>query len=232
MLEEYLDIMTTGLLNNKATVDKYIGDAIMAFWGAPRKIDNHAKLACNSALENLKSLKVLNNRWKERSWEEIDLRIGINTGDALVGNFGCSSRLDYTAIGDSVNLASRLENVNKVYGTKILVTKETKDQAGEDFTFIFLDKISVQGKEETTSIYELVDLSKNIKKADLLFLDLYSKGLKLYFSQNWEEAESYWQQCLQIRTNDLASKVMIERCLDLKNTYIENWDGTNKLTSK
>ena len=125
LLNDYLTEMTEIILNDQGLVDKYMGDAIMAFWGAPLDQPNHPEMACESSLEMIAKLKELQTKWKNEDKPIFDIGIGINSGDAIVGNMGSSQRFDYTAIGDNVNLASRMEGLNKIYGTNILITEYT-----------------------------------------------------------------------------------------------------------
>jgi adenylate cyclase len=153
--------MTSIILKNEGLVDKYMGDAIMAFWGAPLDQPNHAELACESSLEMMDKLKELQEKWKKEGIPSFDIGIGLNSGDAIVGNMGSSSRFDYTAMGDSVNLASRLENLNKKYGTNIIISENTYKIVKDKFNLRKLDVVKVKGKTKPIAIYEL--LSKKSK---------------------------------------------------------------------
>lgn len=158
LLNEYLTVMTNLVIAFRGTIDKYMGDAIMAFWGAPVKNDDHAYLACLTAVKQLEELKVLQDRWAASGWPVIDIGIGLNSGDAVVGNMGSSHRMDYTVMGDTINLGSRLEGTNKQYGTRIIISQSTYAQVKDRVYTRELDDIKVKGKNEPIRIYELIDI--------------------------------------------------------------------------
>ena len=160
-LNEYFSVMTRIIFDNKGTLDKFEGDAIMAFYNAPLSDKYHAVHACNTALQCRKVLTKLNQLWKEKGKPMLDFRVGINTGEVIVGNIGSKERFDYTVIGDSVNLASRLEGANKEYGTRILVSEDTYNLVKNYFIFREIGLFEVKGKEKPVKVYELVD--KKIK---------------------------------------------------------------------
>lgn len=157
-LNIYLQGMTDIVINTDGTLDKYIGDAIMAFWGAPIEMDDHPLKACKAAIEMMEALKVMNHRWEKEGKPVLDIGIGINTGDMVVGNMGSSSRMDYTLMGDNVNLGSRLEGTNKFYGTHIIISEFTYQYVKDDVIVRELDLIRVKGKALPVKIYELVDI--------------------------------------------------------------------------
>ena len=158
LLNDYLSTMTDVCLNYKGTIDKYIGDAIMAFWGAPIPYDDHAYLCCLSALEQIRALKILSKKWESESTPIIDIGIGINTGLMIVGNVGSVHRMDYTVMGDSVNLGSRIESLTKVYGVKIIISEFTYAHVKDKVIVRELDIIRVKGKLQPVTIYELMGL--------------------------------------------------------------------------
>lgn len=152
-MNQYLTRMSRIIMDNKGTVDKFIGDAIMAFWGAPKDDPDHAKRAVDTALAMNRELERLNREFVSQGLPEIRIRTGINTGMMSVGNFGSQDRFDYTVMGDNVNLASRLEGVNKTFGTSILVSQATKESAGDCFDFRYIDEVRVKGKKNLVRIY-------------------------------------------------------------------------------
>lgn len=156
LMNDYLSEMTKVILEHKGLVDKYIGDAIMAFWGAPIKIKNHAEVACEASLKIIEKLEEFNKKRGEEGLEEIKIGIGLNTGEAVVGNMGSYDRFNYTAMGDSINLGSRLEGLTKEFKVKIIISEETKKQAGNKFITRKLGKFKVKGKNKAVVIYELV----------------------------------------------------------------------------
>lgn len=158
LLNEYLSEMTDIIIHYKGTVDKYMGDAIMAFWGAPLPMEDHAYRACLAAKAQMNELKRLREAWRERNIPTIDIGIGLNSGDAVVGNMGSSHRMDYTTMGDTINLGSRLEGVNKIYGTHIIISETTYKMVKEKVYARELDLIRVKGKTQPVTIYELIDV--------------------------------------------------------------------------
>lgn len=154
-LIEYLSAMTDVVFRHQGLLDKYIGDAVMAFWGAPVAFPDHAARCCNAALDMLDALETLNRDWETRGLPRLDIGVGIHTGDPIVGNFGSVDRFDYTAIGDDVNLASRLEGMNKTYGTHILLSESTRAAIGDAFVTREVARIRVRGREQETTIHEL-----------------------------------------------------------------------------
>jgi adenylate cyclase len=158
LLNEYLSEMTELIIDYKGTIDKYMGDAIMAFWGAPIPNDDHAYYACVAALAQAKKLKELQERWSERNIPVLNIGIGINSGPAVVGNMGSSRRMDYTLMGDTVNLGSRLEGITKIYGVQICISEFTYERVKDRVYARELDLVRVKGKLEPVRIYELMGL--------------------------------------------------------------------------
>nr|HNH55725.1 adenylate/guanylate cyclase domain-containing protein [Leptospiraceae bacterium] len=166
LLNEYLSSMTEIIIETKGTIDKYMGDAIMAFWGAPVDLEDHAYYACIASLIQMDKLEKLQNSWKERNLPSIDIGIGLNTGYAVVGNMGSSQRMDYTCMGDTINLGSRLEGSNKTYGTNIIISEYTYERVKDRVYARELDLVQVKGKTHPVRIYELIGLvnDDDIKK--------------------------------------------------------------------
>ena len=219
LLNNYLTKMTEIVMKNKGTVDKFIGDAIMAIWNAPLDEKDHAILACKTAVEQIKELKELKSKLK------FEIGIGVNTGEAIVGNMGSEERFDYTAIGDNVNLASRVESLTKVYGVNIIVSETTYNKVKSEFKFRKLDRVKVKGKIIPIEIYELV-VNENKK-----FNEQYEKGLNCYFEGDFELAKREFEKALKIK-DDKASKLLIERCKVLLNKKPKEWDGAFELKEK
>jgi adenylate cyclase len=158
LLNEYLSVMTDTIIEFKGTIDKYMGDAIMAFWGAPVELEDHAYYACVASLIQLDQLRELQSSWKSRNLPSIDIGIGLNTGPAVVGNMGSSHRMDYTCMGDTINLGARLEGSNKMYATRIIMSEYTYERVKERVYSRELDLVKVKGKTLPVRIYELIGL--------------------------------------------------------------------------
>ncbi|MBI3398108.1 MAG: adenylate/guanylate cyclase domain-containing protein, partial [Deltaproteobacteria bacterium] len=225
ILNEYLSPMTRIVLEEKGTLDKYIGDAIMVICNAPIDLPEHPQKGCSIALRWIKELEKLNGGWKEKGYPSIGIGVGINTGDAVVGNMGADLRFDYTAIGDNVNLASRLEGMNKVYGTAIIVNESTQKLAQNDFLFRELDLVRVKGKEKPVAIYELIDfLPADTAKTELAssFLD----ALNSYKNRSFEEARVKFSAILNKFHEDGPAKLYVQRCTDyLTSPPSPDWNG-------
>ncbi len=232
LINEYLTEMTSIIIKDDGLVDKYMGDAIMAFWGAPLDQPDHPKMACSSSLEMLDKLEELKEKWKKEGLPSFDIRIGINSGEAIVGNMGSSSRFDYTAMGDNVNLASRMEGLNKIYGTNIIITENTYQKVKDKFESRRLDSVRVKGKKKPIFIFELISEKNKISKNQNDFIKFYENGLKLYFERKWEKAIKSFEDAIKI-IDDKASKIFIARCKDfIKNPPSKDWDGVYELEIK
>jgi len=234
LVNSYLTEMANIIMKNLGTVDKFIGDAIMAFWGAPLEDPDGGYNACVAALEMKRRLEALQTKWKKFGEVEIKQRVGINTGMSIVGNMGSESKFNYTAIGDAVNLASRLEGVNKQYGTDILLSEFTYQKIAKRILAREIDRVQVVGRTEPVRIYELMGLASG-KLSDNLknFLDLYRDGLIAYQERRWDEGIAYFEAAQSYMPNDPVSQLYIER-LKLYKLHPpgESWDGVFVLTSK
>ena len=220
LLNKFLTPMTQIILKNGGMLDKYIGDAIMAVFNAPVDIDRHADRACRSALEMVKALDGINTTFKDTYGVKLDIGIGINTGEAVVGNMGSDQRFDYTAIGDTVNLASRLEGLNKLYHTRIIISENTKRDLTEEFLTRTLDVVVVKGKKEPVRIYELMeDTEENRLKAKE-----FNEAIEEYFKGNFESAMVMFEE-LSIRFGDKTSAVFLKRCSELMANPPDDWKG-------
>jgi adenylate cyclase len=234
MLNEYLDEMTSIVLKHEGTLDKYEGDAIMAFWGAPIPQKDHALRTCLASLEMQKRLATLRLKWKKEGRPALEVRIGVNTGTMIVGNMGGRDRFDYTVIGDSVNLASRLEGANKQYGSNIMISDFTYQQVKSAVVVRELDLIQVKGKTEPVKVWELLgnadmQLTDNQRQS----LEIYHEGLKLYRSRNWQEAIAYFQQAKQLDPGCRVSEIYEQRAnLYQLNPPPADWTGVFVMTTK
>lgn len=221
LLNSYLDPMTKIVLKHRGMLDKYIGDAIMAVYNAPVELPEHAEQALLTALQMIKELKALNEKFKKTGFPQIDIGVGINTGEAVIGNMGTDMRFDYTAIGDTVNLASRLEGLNKFYGTRIIISESTFNALKQNKKFITreLDLIRVKGKKEPVKIYEVMENS-----AFEPAIKDFEKALDLYRNCRFKEALEIFSY-IKEKFNDKASSVYEERCRHyLENPPPSEWD--------
>lgn len=226
LLNDYLGPMTRIVLKHRGTLDKYIGDAIMAIYNAPLELDDHPAKACETALEMIAELKNVNSKFKEKGLPFVDIGIGINTGSAVIGNMGADMRFDYTAIGDTVNLASRLEGQNKYYGTHIILSESTAKNTGNKFAIREIDLLRVVGKEKASAVYELMpEPSETLKER-------FSKALALYRNREFQAAHEIFA-VLAEDSKDSVSCIYIERCRKyLESPPLSDWDGTYVTTKK
>jgi adenylate cyclase len=221
--------MTNILLRNKGTLDKYMGDGLMCFWGAPLELVDHAPLACTTAIEMRQELQLINQEWKAKHGISIDFRIGVNTGVVSVGNMGSDQVFSYTVMGDHVNLGSRLEGVNTVYGTNIVVSAATAAKAGNGFLYRPLDRVTVKGREDCVDILELVSFALEREPE---WVHAFRTGLKHYQSGEWSDAESAFGACLTLKPLDGPSQVFLKRIHAFRIAQPEDWAGVWKLSSK
>ncbi len=243
LMNEYLTAMTEVILENKGTLDKYIGDAIVAFYGAPVFVDSQEKKACETALQMQEKLEVLRKKWQsEDNWPSIVLsmqhRIGLNSGEMVTGNMGSNIRMNYTMMGDTVNLAARLESSAKQYGIYNFVGHRIYEKAKDDYVFRFLDFTRVKGKNIPVKVYELVNRKNMIKKKTLDLVNEFEIGMDLYFQQKWDKALEQFKKSEKMEDhfesrNTTPSAVFIKRCKLFKsNPPGEDWDGVWTMTSK
>ncbi len=226
ILSRYLEAMTGEILRNDGTVDKYIGDAIMAFWGAPREHADHPLAACRAALQNQTHLAALREEWCRAGLPPLEARIGLHTGSATVGNFGSPNRLDYTAIGDTVNIASRLESLNRIYGTSILISETTRLAVEGHLITRPIDKVAVKGRDQGTLIHELVGEVDSVSPDDLAWIGQFTAALEKYFAADWASARDQFEQVLKIKPGDAAARLLHDRCQSYLATPPANdWGG-------
>ena len=238
-LNQYLSDMTRLVFESQGTLDKYIGDAVMAFWGAPFEEEGHAAKGCVSALEMMKHVRAMQKKWAAEGKPHLDIGIGLNTGVASVGNMGSVLRYGYTALGDTVNLSSRLEGLNKDYGTHILVNETTYAAVqGEGFLFRELDLIRVKGKFQPVILYELIgregETSVYGDAQELRTrVDLFVQGRDLYRKRQWEPAQKTFQDILDKWPDDGPSRTYWKRCQEyLFEEPPSGWDGVFTMTHK
>lgn len=212
LLNDYLSAMTEIILEEQGTVDKFEGDAIMALWGAPLDQEDQAQRACRAALRQQARLAELNRRFADLNLPPLKMRIGLNTGEAIVGNLGSARRFDYTVIGDTVNLASRLEGLNKFYGTGIMASEATAAECGEAVAFRELDLVAVKGKEKPVRVFEVVALQEDLTAEAAARNQAFAAALELYRRGDLTGAEAGFSNLLEDFPEDGPARTFLGRC--------------------
>ncbi len=239
LINAYFTLMSAAIRKQSGLIDKYIGDAVMAFWGAPfTPAGEQAERGCLAALEQFAALEEFRGRLPElmgvrKGLPTINIRIGLATGEAIVGSVGSDSAKSYTVMGDTVNLGSRLEGANKVYGTRIMVCQQTRDMAGDSLEFRELDALTVVGKSEPIRVFELLGRAGQVA-ADLLQVrDRFEAGLAAYRRRDWEAADAAFAECLALRPEDPPSILFRQRVSELRaGSPRADWDGVWHLAKK
>lgn len=223
----YFDEVSQIIQRQHGTIDKYIGDAVMAFWGAPHPIDDPCHHAARSALACNIKLSELNKIWQQKGLPILTTRIGLNVGDAIIGNLGASDRLNYTAIGDTVNIASRLQDSNKIYGTNILVSSEVYEKIKHDFKLRMVDYVLLKGKTDPGYIYELMAEKNNSLPFDSEhYIPVFEDGFKVYQNRKWNKAILHFQHCIKLYPADKVALLLIKRCEYCQlNPPLSTWRG-------
>lgn len=232
-LSRYFQAITKVIIDMHGTVDKYIGDGLMAFWGAPVDDAEHALHACQAVLQTQKVLQKLNAEWRAENKPEVITRIGINTGNVVVGNVGSDDRLNYTSLGDHVNLASRLEGLNKIYGTCVTVSEFTYHKVKDKFKFRLLDKVAAKGKQHGIYVYELLE---DMGAVPDLQLEQYNQEFFAAFSHyeksDWQTATKLFTELEKKYPEDAVIKIFIKRCSMFSLNPPPNWHGVWVMTEK
>ena len=236
-VSRHLAAISDCVAEQHGTVDKYIGDAVMAFWGAPTWVEDHALLGCIAALRGIHRQEELNQEWRQLDLPEMFVRIGLHTSSVIVGNIGTTARMSYTVMGDGVNVASRLEGVNKVYGTHICLSESVLLSAGPAVLARPLDKVAVKGRQAGEVVYELLAIKNGPE--DLLptphhmrLCDLTNAAFAAYLAQDWQRAQDLYQELAAFAPDDLVPAIFIERCRHYQDEPPLNWDGVYVLKSK
>jgi adenylate cyclase len=234
ILSEYFEKMTEEIFAHQGTLKEYVGDELMAIFGAPLEQTDHAQRACAAALAMRDRLRTLRQDWSKIGRPSLRARTGINSGPMLVGNLGSRYRFAYGALGDQVNLGSRLEGLNKLYGTEILLGENTADLLGGSFLLREVDLVRVKGRKQPVRIYELVGNSEaSLPEEKEQSLSHFAAALEAYRKQFWQEALGLFKQSSALCPEDGPSRIMAERC----QIYLEappqgEWDGVFEMTSK
>lgn len=232
-LNEYLSEMTNIILDHGGFLDKYIGDAIVAAFGAPLSQPDHAVKACLAAIDNQSKLSELNKKYRENGKPEIAARIALNSGIVLVGNVGSTNRLSYTAIGDEVNLGAKLEVANKHYGTYMMISEQTYKLARDYIEARELDIVRVTGKTKAVKVYELIDRKGKLQKVTADVLELYQNGLREYRRREWQRAMTFFEEALRKYPHDGPSHTFMRRCkTNIQNEPPKDWDGVYVLEKR
>jgi adenylate cyclase len=233
LLNGYLTEMTRIIFRHQGTLDKYIGDAVMAIWGAPFTEPKHGERCCQAALSMLSRLVDLQKKWRDDGLPAMEIGIGINTGIASVGNMGSALRYGYTAMGDTVNLASRLEGLNKEYGTSILISESTRaDVTNDQIVIREIDFIRVKGKNQPVTIFEILSEQTAANKGKEL-VEVFGRGREAYKARDWSAAKAAFEDVLRRWPKDGPSRVFIDRCDEyLAQGPGADWDGVYVMTHK
>jgi adenylate cyclase len=239
LLNRHFGLQALAVQEHHGVVDKFVGDSVMAFWGPPFvKPEEHAVLACHAAQAQLAALDTLRRELPEitglrRDTPAIELRIGICTGEVVVGNIGSENTRSYTVIGDTVNLTSRLESANRVYRTHILIGESTAQAIGPQFEMREIDTISVKGKTETTRVFELLSAAGQLSEESVRLRERYEQARRAYLAQEWDLAEATFRECLQLRPDDGPSHVFLQRIQTLRRKPPgKDWNGVWQLVEK
>jgi adenylate cyclase len=231
-INRYLTDVSEDIRGNRGTLDKYIGDCVMAFWGAPVPLEDHAARAVASALQMLKTAKKLNQEYIERGWPPLKIGIGVNTGEVRVGDMGSKIRRAYTVMGDPVNLASRLEGLTKEYGVSLAVGEETM-RAAPQFAYRELDRVRPKGKNEPVAIYEPLCLDSELDPAMRRALNKWHEALALYREQKWDKSEKLLRELIDDYPDDWLYDIFLESIEDFRASPPgPDWDGVTTFKTK
>ena len=225
-LNEYLGCFSSVIIRNEGTVDKYIGDAVMAYWNAPRNCDNYSFKACKTAIQGLQKLSFLQEKWVRLNKPIFKARVGINTGNVVLGNIGTEEHLSYTVIGDNVNLASRLEGLNKVYGTTIMISDVTLNACGDRLVTRPIDLVGVKGKDKKIMVHELLGIAGETSESTIKFCVEFKIAFAAYIKKDWSVGLSLFQKLASENPDDKLCQIYVDRCKDYQqNPPDASWDG-------
>jgi len=228
-LERYFSTVTRALIDHRGTVDKFIGDAVMAFWGAPRPLENHAMAACRGALEMQRRLAEMNADFVRAGDEPFTTRIGLNLGEALVGNVGFSERMSYTALGDNVNLTSRIEGLNKYYGTLILASGAMREAISGEVLTRRVDKVVVAGRTQAVELWEVICLRSDARSEQIALAQGTDEAYQLYVARQWDAVVRLTDDLLRKTPQDVAVATLRKRSLAFRETPpADDWTGETR----
>jgi adenylate cyclase len=232
-LNEYLGCFSSVINKNRGTVDKYIGDAVMAYWNAPKDCEDHAFKACETALQGLHNLSFLQKEWTRLNKPIFNVRIGINSGNVVLGNIGTEEHLSYTVVGDNVNLASRLESLNKVYGTNIMISDSTLKACGDKLVTRPIDLVAVKGKEKKILVHELLGITNQTSSKIVSFCNEFKVAFAAYLNKDWSLGVQLFEKIAGQYPDDRATKIHLDRCRQfIINPPDPSWDGGQEMNKK
>jgi adenylate cyclase len=232
-LNEYLGCFSSVINKNRGTVDKYIGDAVMAYWNAPKDCEDHAFKACETALQGLHNLSFLQKEWARMNKPIFKVRIGINSGNVVLGNIGTEEHLSYTVVGDNVNLASRLESLNKVYGTNIMISDSTLKACGDKLVTRPIDLVAVKGKEKKILVHELLGITNQTSSKIVSFCNEFKVAFAAYLNKDWSLGVQLFEKIAGQYPDDRATKIHLDRCRQfIINPPDPSWDGGQEMNKK
>ncbi|MHB1948067.1 MAG: adenylate/guanylate cyclase domain-containing protein [Gammaproteobacteria bacterium] len=227
---EYFDVLSKIIVTEKGTIDKYMGDSMMAFWGAPLPVKTPSRRAAHAVLQCMREVGKLNEKWIKAGKRPLVTRFGLHTGEAIVGNVGSTRRLNYTALGDAINLASRLESINKIYGTRIIVSDALYEKIKTYFILRKVDRVAVKGKLAQFDIYELLAENKNELSFDIdAYHAFFTKAFIAYQQQQWTVAILEFENCSKVYPADTLAPVFIKRCKQFQVDLPLHWNGVWKI---
>jgi adenylate cyclase len=233
VLTEYLDVLSSKVIEHEGTVDKFNGDDVMAFWGAPSSVENPALSACVTAVRSQEALRAMHASWESKGHPLLGASFGIATGDVIVGNVGSRERMNYTVIGDAVNLASRLQGLNKFYETAILIGEQTMLEAGDAVVTRLVDYVAVAGRESAASVYELVGLAGEVTAEDERIASLHDSAMARYRERQFVEAADGFRTVIAMREKDGPARILLKRCQQyIANPPGDDWDGSYRAETK
>lgn len=230
LLNNYLSELSEVILKNKGVIDKYIGDCIMAFWNAPVDVSNHRTWAAKAAIECVEKIKELNDKNRGRS--EVNVRIGINSGQTVVGNMGSNKRFSYTVLGDNVNLASRLEGANKYFHTKIMVSDDVYSEAKNEIVFKYIGDILVVGKTQSVRVWEPYKLKEKMDEKDLEFIKNFENGIKYFYDKDYVKSVEYFRNAYGILPGDSLTEFYLKISEEFSQKGDGGFDGVFNIRSK
>ena len=232
-LNEYLGCFSSVINKNQGTVDKYIGDAVMAYWNAPKNCEDHAFKSCKAAIQGLHNLSFLQKEWARLNKPIFVVRIGINTGNVVLGNIGTEEHLSYTVMGDNVNLASRLEGLNKTYATSIIISDSTLKACGDKLVTRPIDLVAVKGKEKKILVHELLGITDETSSKIVAFCEDFKVAFAAYLNKDWKTGAQLFAKIAEQHPNDQLTLIHLERCKDLViNPPDPSWDGGQEMHQK